>query len=68
MPGTEEGCLKNRAAGKSRLSSYTFPRVVEIGRRLLPIFYAPRFWRNFSDLETPTILFSEPPSSQKSKN
>jgi hypothetical protein len=51
--GYKKGYLENWAAEKSRLSSYIFPRAVEIGRRLLPIFPHLAFSRNFSDLETP---------------
>ena len=59
MPGTEKGYLENWAAEKSRLSSCTFPRAVEIGRRLLPIFPHLAFRETFP---TWKHLFTEPPS------
>jgi hypothetical protein len=59
MPGTEKGYLENWATEKSRLSSYTFPRAVEIGRRLLPIFPHLAFRETF---QTWKHLFTEPPS------
>jgi hypothetical protein len=56
---TEKGYLENWAAGKSRLSSYIFPRAVEIGRRLFPIFPHLAFRETFPTWKR---LFTEPPS------
>jgi hypothetical protein len=57
--GYRKGLSRKLGYGKSRLSSYIFPRAVEIGRRLLPIFPPLAFRENFT---TWKHLFTEPPS------
>jgi hypothetical protein len=57
---TTQPYLENWATEKPRLSSYIFPRAVEIGRRLLPIFPHLAFRETFP---TWKHLFTEPPSN-----
>jgi hypothetical protein len=45
--GYRKGLSRKLGCGKSRLSSYIFPRAVEIGRRLLPIFRTSLFEKLF---------------------
>jgi hypothetical protein len=72
MPGTEKGHFENQAAGNPRLSSYTFPKAVEVevpvGRRLLPIIPYFAFRENFPTWKRlfSIYLFTEPPSNSGS--
>jgi hypothetical protein len=65
-PGTEKGYLENWAAEKPRLFSYTFPRAVEIGRRLL--FRISLFEKLFRPGNTYCVFYNAVTMSSAKKN